>query len=125
MAGLGATAAYAAVAMAIGQVSTYYTHSATHCQLLLLELLAMCAMVFRVPRGTEAAASLEGTMAGLAAAAAYAAVAMAIGQVRQTDRAALLLDVFITSNQQHSLVLPKFTCKLVLLNFFATCAVVC
>lgn len=35
-----------------------------------------------VPRGTEGAVSLEGTMAGLGAAAAYAAVATAIGQVR-------------------------------------------
>jgi uncharacterized membrane protein len=38
-----------------------------------------------VPRGTEGAVSLEGTLAGLGAAAAYAAVAMAIGQVGQTD----------------------------------------
>jgi uncharacterized membrane protein len=35
-----------------------------------------------VPRGTEGAVSLEGTLAGLAAAAAYATVALAIGQVR-------------------------------------------
>jgi uncharacterized membrane protein len=38
-----------------------------------------------VPRGTEGAVSLEGTLAGLGAAAAYAAVATAIGQVGQTD----------------------------------------
>lgn len=35
-----------------------------------------------VPRGTEGAVSLEGTMAGLGAAALYAAVALALGQVR-------------------------------------------
>ena len=34
-----------------------------------------------VPRGTEGAVSLEGTVAGLAAAAAYAGAAVAIGQV--------------------------------------------
>lgn len=35
-----------------------------------------------VPRGTEGAVSLEGTLAGLAAAAAYAGIALVIGQVR-------------------------------------------
>jgi hypothetical protein len=34
-----------------------------------------------VPRGTEGAVSLEGTMAGLGAAALYAATALALGQV--------------------------------------------
>jgi uncharacterized membrane protein len=35
----------------------------------------------RVPRGTEGAVSLEGTVAGIAAAAVFAAVAYATGQV--------------------------------------------
>lgn len=34
-----------------------------------------------VPRGTEGAVSLEGTLAGLGAAAVYAATALALGQV--------------------------------------------
>lgn len=36
-----------------------------------------------VPRGTEGAVSLEGTLAGMGAAAVYAAVALALGQVSQ------------------------------------------
>jgi uncharacterized membrane protein len=36
-----------------------------------------------VPRGTEGAVSLEGTLAGLGAAAVYAALALALGQVSQ------------------------------------------
>lgn len=36
----------------------------------------------RVPRGTEGAVSLEGTLAGMAAALAFSAVALAAGQVR-------------------------------------------
>ncbi|WIA15208.1 hypothetical protein OEZ85_001887 [Tetradesmus obliquus] len=52
-----------------------------------------------VPRGTEGAVSLEGTMAGLGAAAAYAAVATAIGQTTPSDAvlvtaAAFLANVF-------------------------------
>lgn len=35
----------------------------------------------RVPRGTEGAVSLEGTLAGLGAALAFSAVAMLVGQV--------------------------------------------
>jgi uncharacterized membrane protein len=35
-----------------------------------------------VPRGTEGAVSLEGTLAGVAAAALFAGVALAVGQVR-------------------------------------------
>jgi hypothetical protein len=38
-----------------------------------------------VPRGTEGAVSLEGTLAGLGAAAVYAAAALALGQVRATQ----------------------------------------
>lgn len=34
-----------------------------------------------VPRGTEGAVSLEGTLAGLGAAAVYAGIALALGQV--------------------------------------------
>ncbi len=40
-----------------------------------------------VPRGTEGAVSLEGTAAGLAAAVAYASVALALGQVDATQAA--------------------------------------
>jgi uncharacterized membrane protein len=36
-----------------------------------------------VPRGTEGAVSLEGTLAGVAAAAAFAGIALAVGQVRR------------------------------------------
>eukprot|EP00877_Chromochloris_zofingiensis_P006759 jgi/Chrzof1/2336/Cz11g11130.t1 len=39
----------------------------------------------RVPRGTEGAVSLEGTVAGMAAAAAFAAVAVAVQQVSFED----------------------------------------
>ena len=35
----------------------------------------------RVPRGTEGAVSLEGTLAGAAAAVGFSAVALALGQV--------------------------------------------
>ncbi|KAF6264113.1 integral membrane protein [Scenedesmus sp. NREL 46B-D3] len=52
-----------------------------------------------VPRGTEGAVSVEGTLAGLAAAAAYATVALAIGQTTPSDAvlvtaAAFLANVF-------------------------------
>ncbi len=40
----------------------------------------------RVPRGTEGAVSLEGTAAGVAAAALFSGVALAIGQVRDARR---------------------------------------
>lgn len=39
-----------------------------------------------VPRGTEGAVSLEGTLAGLGAAAVYAATALALGQVSSRIR---------------------------------------
>lgn len=42
----------------------------------------------RVPRGTEGAVSLEGTVAGIVAAAVFAAVAFATGQV--SNRAAFI-----------------------------------
>jgi uncharacterized protein (TIGR00297 family) len=46
----------------------------------------LCTTLARVPRGTEGAVSAEGTAAGVVAAAAFASLALALGQVRARDR---------------------------------------
>lgn len=58
----------------------------------------------RVPRGTEGAVSLEGTSAGLAAAAVFSTIALATGQVENSQGALVVALVATVANYAESLL---------------------